>query len=63
MMNNLFISWPEYSGEPSYPVPHDTMEPEEAYLEISDIWEGEYGDSRKRLLAFLIAELQKDTEV
>ena len=58
IMRDLFLLWPKYSGDSFYPVPYDSMEPVDAYLEIGNVWEGEYGASRKELLAFLIAQLQ-----
>lgn len=67
IMSNLFRQWPEYSGNDLFPVPYTEdgercADPDSAFYAIDNLWEGEYGDSRKRLLAFLIAELQKDSE-
>lgn len=63
MMFDLWKKWPNFSGTLSYPVPHPQYSlPEMAYIEEDHCWEGEYGDSRKELLSFLIAELQKDSE-
>lgn len=51
----LFMSWPLFSGDPVYPVP-GYPNPETAYEECRDFWEGEYGDMRRDLLDFLITE-------
>ena len=41
-------SWEEFSGEFEFPVPHDELEADIAYS-IESLWEGAYGDSRRRL--------------
>ena len=41
-------SWEEFSGEFNFPVPHDELEADIAYF-IENLWEGAYGDSRRRL--------------
>ena len=40
--------WEEFSGDFDFPVPHDELEAELAY-DIESLWEGAYGDSRRRL--------------
>ena len=45
--------WPEYSGNDEYPVPHDTLPPEEVYLRPENLWVGNYGAARCRLCAWL----------
>lgn len=58
----LAQNWPEYSGNPSYPVPHRMLPAEEAFdLDkeeggLDPRWVGEYGAARLRLLDYLIAE-------
>ena len=41
-------SWEEFSGDFEFPVPHDELEAELAY-DTENLWEGAYGDSRRRL--------------
>ena len=44
-------SWPEFSGDKYYPVPHPDLLPESAYTAILEVpkWTGEYGAARRRL--------------
>ena len=44
-------TWPEWSGDPRYPVPHPDLPPESAYTAKWEVekWSGEYGESRRRL--------------
>ena len=44
-------TWPEWSGDPRYPVPHPDLLPEAAYTAKWEVpkWSGEYGESRRRL--------------
>ena len=44
-------TWPEYSGDQFYPVPHPGLLPETAYTAKWEVekWSGEYGESRRRL--------------
>ena len=52
--------WPEYSGDPDYPVPsQDEYDATSAYIEV-DLWEGEYGEARRRLAGFIADELEKE---
>lgn len=66
----LFMRWPEYSGNADYPVPHKSganagywdlpcqqgLEARRDYM-----WgESAYGQARRRLLDFCIAELQRE---
>lgn len=59
--------WPEYSGEPNYPVPgiaaYD-MCPEITYddIRLGEYWSGEYGGNRIRLVNFLIRELEQELQ-
>ena len=52
--------WPEYSGNPDYPVPcQDADDAYSAYYEV-DLWVGEYGEARRRLAGFVADELEKE---
>lgn len=57
---DIISRWPEHSGNRDYPVPHPTMDPKLAYLKTDNLWEPTpYGDARRRLYHFVIAELRK----
>ena len=61
----LFHKWPEFSGCISFPVPHPAhpdIDPHDAYMETENLWIGEYGEARMRLLDFCIEELEKEYE-
>lgn len=62
MMSDLWVKWPEFSSHGRYPVPFKDRDPKDTFHGTSIMWESIYGESRKRLLTFLIAELQKDSE-
>lgn len=56
----LFEVWPEFSGNIDYPVKHpDYIHPGGAFEEGDDLWVGEYGAARMRLLDWMIDELQR----
>jgi hypothetical protein len=65
-MEELWVRWPEYSGNLVYPVPSPTPQnptpkpyaAKDAYMQLHH-WIGEYGESRKRLLTWLIHEVSK----
>lgn len=61
-MATIWHTWPEFSGNSRYPVPYKDCDPMTTFHGFDGQWEGEYGDTRKRLLSFLIAELQKESE-
>ena len=45
-------SWPEFSGDECYPVPHEHVSPESAYTAFLDVhkWgDDAYGQARRRL--------------
>ena len=44
-------TWPEWSGDPLYPVAHTNLLPETAYTALGEVpkWAGEYGAARRRL--------------
>lgn len=63
LLQQLFRKWPEYSGCHLYPVPSDVLDDlaVDAYyrnLYSNTMWTGEYGASRRRLLDFIIKELE-----
>ena len=58
----LFSKWPEFSGCISFPVPHPEMDSHDAYMNTPNLWVGEYGEARMRLLDFCIEELEKEYE-
>lgn len=61
-LRQCFRLWPEYSGDPAYPVSHpddEDIDAECAYDEL-DLWTGPYGEARKRLLDFIIQTLSEE---
>lgn len=61
-LESLFQKWPEFSGCVTFPVPHPAhpeITPHDAYMETTNLWVGEYGEARMRLLDFCIEELEK----
>lgn len=64
IVHDLFQAWPEFSGHRSFPVPHPTGGRVMSiyYLAASHdmMWVGEYGASRKRLLNYMIEQLEVD---
>jgi len=60
-LDEAFQRWPEYSGSLDYPVPsmRPDMTPSEAYNHYPDVWVGEYGEARLRLVDFLIGECER----
>ena len=63
-LESLFVKWPKYSGIPSHPVPSVTLgltaldQFDTVALSWASFWEGEYGELRKELLQFCIAQLE-----
>lgn len=55
VLHELFESWPEFSGNISFPVRHPNASPEIGYGKSIDKWAGEYGCRRRRLLDWMIA--------
>lgn len=53
--------WEEFSGLTDYPVP-SPLGAEEAYELTKNLWEGDYGASRKRLCLFLVDVLENMTD-
>lgn len=61
-LRTLMNKWPEASGDPAFPVPSESMLPHLAYHRFKRWNPGSaYGQARRRLLAWLIAELQPKT--
>lgn len=58
--NAMFEVWPEYSGCITHPVPsgEDDCTPQHKFSYTDDMWVDEYGAARRRLLAFLIEQLE-----
>lgn len=53
LLTDIASKWPSFSGNLQYPVPHSSMNPEDAYNELG-LWEDdEYGDARRSLLEFV----------
>lgn len=59
VLRPLFREWPEYSGNPVFPVPHPSLTAREAYSRLDDQWDAftPYGQARLRLLNWLIDTL------
>ena len=58
-----FPLWPEFSGDNEFPVGCGHTDPEYTYNTYGDLWDNsEYGNARRRLLQFLIDEVQKEIE-
>ena len=60
-MREMFISWPLYSGDDTFPVPHPEQDSDIAYLcAEGTIWDRdtEYGRNRWSLLEHCISQLQ-----
>ena len=66
LLSDLVKQWPEFSGYYSYPVPHHSENPEKAFYLATpkEMWSPEdaYGAARLRLLDWLIAHLEAETE-
>lgn len=54
------VFWPEYSGNKTYPVPHEYLGEIVAFENLDDLWSGEYGAARRRLCGFLASEIRKE---
>lgn len=62
MLRDLMETWPKYSGNSYYPVPHPIHDPEYAYdYAWNARWDPttEYGANRLELFEYLIAETGK----
>ena len=56
-----WTTWPKYSGDIEYPVPHPELLPKIAYYKTrgEHMWDDEYGANRMELLDWLIEQLDK----
>ena len=66
LLLDLMEEWPEFSGDSAYPVPHPDKDPEMAFnhASVEEMWNpgSAYGAARLRLLDWLIAHLEAETE-
>lgn len=59
----MMPKWPEFTGDRWYPVPHQTMSPEDAFDNLDDLWsDDEYGDARRRLCLWLADQIKEQEE-
>lgn len=54
-MTEIWQNWPKFSGDIKFPVPYGDL----TYFRHANKWDGEYGDLRRELLDFLIAQLEQ----
>ena len=54
------LDWPEHSGALVYPVPAVEETAMVAYFTAEGVWDGPYGESRKRLCIHLAEKFEKD---
>ena len=61
LIQGIAATWPKFSGDISYPVPHASLSPEEAYSKTNNLWDKRtrYGQDRRELLEFIIATLEE----
>lgn len=55
-----FLTWGEFSGNRTYPVPNPGESPETAYHSQLNVWEHKYGKARMRLCAHIASEMKKE---
>lgn len=56
----FFISWPLYSGNSGFPVPHPNMGSSTAFHCVENLWrDNEYGDNRRSLCLHIAKCLKK----
>ena len=53
-----FRSWPHFSGDRHYPVPHP-LGAVSGFTRTPDLWDGSYGELRKDLMRFLIQRAER----
>lgn len=58
----MFETWPEFSGCKTHPVPSvfPGNTPIQVFRNTSNMWDGEYGAARRRLLDYMIEQLEAD---
>ena len=49
-------SWPEFSGDRDFPVPHPELSPDDAYF-TQPLYCGEYGEARKRYAWHILSSM------
>ena len=57
LVKHLAPKWEDYSGNSEFPVPHPTLPPHKGYILTKNLWDGEYGRSRKDLCLYMAAKL------
>lgn len=60
LMRAMFVTWPEYSGDSHFPVPFGNWSASTIYFKAGNLWIGPYGESRLRLLSYMIEQLQAE---
>jgi len=57
-----FPTWDEFSGNLVYPVPspHKWEGPKRAFNITGNLWEGPYGEARRRLCLHIASEMRKE---
>lgn len=61
VLRACFIQWPDYSGDMTYPIPHEIGE-SNAYMLYENLWDTDtaYGCKRMELLQFCINAITKE---
>jgi hypothetical protein len=59
-----FTTWDEFSGNLVYPVPspHKWEGPKRAFNITGNLWEGPYGEARRRLCLHIASEMRKEND-
>jgi hypothetical protein len=67
LLERTMLHWPKHSGDTLYPVPNPRKLLKGSpygtfryHCERGTLWDGAYGQKRKELLAWLIAEVEKE---
>lgn len=63
-IKEILSSWDKYSGDWEFPIPHPTLDPEQAYFCTENLWDRNtiYGRNRWEALYYLTGELKKILE-
>ena len=61
ILDELFKTWPKYSGNREFPIQVEGEDPQATYIYCKNMWSNstEYGQLRWELLNYCIAQLQK----
>lgn len=65
LVSSAAQSWPEFSGDMTYPVPHERVSPESAYtaqFEIPKWGDDAYGQARRRLCQHVADWIRANSE-